>query len=160
VQFPRLGEFEIEGHIEHLLYLLRGEVEVLHGTGEPMEHMQPLDEVEMAGHDHILTTCLVEIVVWVRGSVGSELIPMLERIEGHLAHIVELMRSQPHPQSSMAASPKNQPAFALSISQQSHTSSGTSRTAYWKKGNLEGLLNSTASATISRLLDLLLYRAI
>jgi len=53
VQLVELREAELEDHVQHALYALGLDVEILHRGGETAEHVQPLDEVEVGRHAHV-----------------------------------------------------------------------------------------------------------
>ena len=55
MQLVELREAELEDHVQHAIHALGLDVEILHRGGEPAEHVQPLDEVEVGRHDHVAT---------------------------------------------------------------------------------------------------------
>ena len=128
-------------------------MEVDQRLGEAVQHVQPFDEVEVAGDDRIavagagqglLDAGEIERVPGSGGRYESAL-PSPARDAGRPGPCSCVsVTAQPHPQSSSPAWSKNQPFLARSISQQSHTSCGMSSITACQNGSLGGVSNSTA----------------
>ena len=141
--------------------LAGSQVEIGERLRKPVEHVEPLDEVKVAGDHHVAVAGLRDRVLDAARSRTGRAGRAADRSRAWTSPPADGRRlgpcssgsrlaAQPQPQSSSAAWSKNQPRLARSISQQSQTSLGTSARTFCQNGNRGGVANSIARRTISR----------